>query len=134
MRRIKAGDLVVVIAGDEKGKKGKVLSVSGDRIVVEGVNMMKKFIKKNVMGKNQAGTIVDIERSLNMSNVQLADPKTGKPTKVSFVMKDGKKVRVAKKSKEVIVAVVEEAKKAEVEAKPVKKKVVKSKAKKDETN
>lgn len=135
MRRIKAGDSVVVIAGDEKGKKGKVLAVSGDRVIVEGVNLMKKFVKKNVMGKNQAGTIVDIERAFNISNVQVIDPKTGKATKTTFVTKDGKKVRVSRKSNEVIVPAVTEEKKEEVaEKKPVKKKVVKSKAKKDETN
>lgn len=139
MRKIKAGDTVIVIAGDEKGKKGKVLSVSGNRVIVEGVNKMKKFVKKNALGKNQDGTVVEIERPFQISNVQIIDPKTGKPTKIAFQIKDGKKVRVAKKSQEVIVAVaIEEAKDSaeSVEEKPKKvvkkKKVVKSKAKKDE--
>lgn len=139
MRKIKAGDTVIVIAGDEKGKKGKVLSVSGNRVIVEGVNKMKKFVKKNALGKNQDGTVVEIERPFQISNVQIIDPKTGKPTKVSFQIKDGKKLRIAKKSQEVIVAVaIETETKATdetVEEKPkkvAKKKVVKSKAKKDE--
>ncbi len=139
MRKIKSGDTVIVIAGDEKGKKGKVLSVSGNRVIVEGVNKMKKFVKKNALGKNQDGTVVEIERPFQISNVQIIDPKTGKPTKVSFQIKDGKKLRIAKKSQEVIVAVAieSEAKATEdtTEEKPkkvVKKKVVKSKAKKDE--
>jgi large subunit ribosomal protein L24 len=140
MKRIKAGDMVVVISGDDKGQKGKVLAVTGTKVLVEGVNMMKKFVKKNALGKNQAGTIVDIERPLNISNVQVVDPKTGKGVKTTFIEKDGKKVRISRKSKEVIVAApveveksepVKETKKAEKE---VKTKVVKSKAKKDEAN
>lgn len=142
MRKIKAGDTIVVITGDDKGKKGKVLSVSGNRIIVEGVNIMKKFVKKDALGKNQAGTVVEIERPFQVSNVQIIDPKSGKGTKVAFEMQDGKKVRVSKKSKEVIVSVtLETTKKEEVVAeetvenktKVVEKKVVKSKAKKDET-
>jgi large subunit ribosomal protein L24 len=150
MKRIKAGDTVVVISGDEKGKKGKVLSVSNTRVLVEGVNKMKKFVKKNALGKNQEGTMVEIERFFALSKVQLIDPKTGKGTRVSFVIKDGKKVRVSKKTKEVIVPValeaekpVEPKEKASVKStkkessaiepkKTVKKKLVKSKAKKNE--
>ena len=141
MRRIKAGDTVVVITGDEKGKKGKVLSVAGERVIVEGVNKMKKFIKKNALGKNQDGTVVEIERPLQISNVQILDAKTGKGTKVGFVTKDGKKVRVARKSGEVIVSMVLEAAKEEADVvaekvdkkkKIVKKKVLKSKVEKNE--
>ena len=138
MKKIKAGDTVVVITGDEKGKKGKVISVSGNRVIVEGVNVMKKFVKKDALGKNQAGTIVEIERPFQVSNVQIIDPKSGKGTKVSFVITDGKKVRVTRKSREVITAVVLETKSGEENAevsekKVVKKKVVKSKAKNNET-
>jgi len=151
MKRIKAGDTVVVISGDEKGKKGKVLSVTENRVIVEGVNKMKKFVKKNTLGKNQDGTMVEIERPFALAKVQLIDPKTGKGTRISFVVKDGKKVRVSKKTKEIIVPVALEADKADkvekaepkakvekpVKAeksvkKPIKKKVVKSKAKKNE--
>ena len=140
MRRIKAGDTVIVISGDEKGKKGKVLSVSGNRVIVEGVNKMKKFVKKNVLGKNQEGTVVEIERPFALSNIQVIDPKTGKGTKTKFVITDGKKTRVSKKSGEVITPVVLEDAKSDETAEPkvakkkvLKKKVVKSKAKNNET-
>lgn len=140
MRKVKAGDTVIVIAGDEKGKKGKVLSVSGNRVIVEGVNQMKKFVKKNALGQNQDGTVVEIERPFQISNVQVIDPKTGKGTKVRFEIRDGKKVRVSKKSNEVITQVALETTKEEAEVvsetsekKVTKKKVVKSKAKKNET-
>ncbi len=142
----------MVITGDVKGKKGKVLSVSGNRVIVEGINKMKKFVKKNAMGKNQDGTMVDIERPFQISNVQAIDPKTGKGTKVAFVFKDGKKIRIAKKSKEEIVAVALTAENAPKEKalkqeepkatkdkskkapkKIVKKKVVKSTPTKNET-
>ncbi len=134
MRKIKAGDTIVVITGDEKGKKGKVLSVSGNRVIVEGVNKMKKFVKKNALGKNQDGTVVEIERPFQISNVQIVDPKTGKGTKVAFKMVDGKKLRIAKKSQEVVVQVAAEETKTDEtsEKKVAKKKVVKSKAKKNE--
>jgi len=133
MRRIKAGDSVIVISGDDKGKKGKVLAVLMNTVLVEGVNVMKKFVKKNTLGKDQAGTIVEIERPFNISNVQVIDPKTGKGVKTSYVITDGKKQRVSKKSKEVIVPVLTETKEEKTEE-PKKKKVVKSKTKKDETN
>lgn len=146
MKRIKAGDTIIVISGDEKGNKGKVLSVTGARVTVEGINMMKKFVKKNALGKNQGGTMVEIERPFALAKVQLIDPKTGKGTRVTFMMKDGKKVRISKKTKEVIVPVALEATKAEKQEsekavetkaektvkKPIKKKVVKSMAKKNE--
>lgn len=138
MKRIKAGDTVVVISGDEKGNKGKVLNVLGDRVIVEGINKMKKFVKKNVLGKNQEGTMVELERPFHMSNVQVIDPKTGKATKTKFEIRDGKKFRVARKSGELIVPVAIETEKKEeaTEEAPKKKtvkKVVKSKAKKNET-
>lgn len=145
MKRIKAGDTVIVISGDDKGKKGKVLSVAGNRLIVEGINMMKKFVKKNTMGKDQAGTMIDLERPFQISNVQLVDPKTGKGTRISYVITDGKKTRVSKRSGEIIVPVAMEAetakkevaeKKAVAKPKAVKepaKKVVKSKVKKNET-
>lgn len=137
MRKVKAGDSVVVMTGDEKGKKGKVLSVLGDRVIVEGINKMKKFVKKNVMGQNQQGTVVEIERPLHISNVQVLDPKTGSGTRVKFTQTNGKKVRVSAKSGEVVVSVAVETETAEVE-KPEKKvtkkkKVVKSKKSKNET-
>ena len=95
---IKKGDIVIVLAGEDKGKEGKVLSVDPkkNRAVVEGVNMMKKHTKPSA--GNPQGGIVEKEASIDLSNLNLKDPKTGKPTRVKIVSEDGKKVRVSKKS------------------------------------
>ncbi len=100
--KIKTGDEVVILAGKDKGEKGKVLKIikSKDRVIVEGVNMIKKHVKPSA--ENPQGGIEEREAPIHISNVALVDPKTGKPTRVGYEMKDGKKVRVSKKSKEVI--------------------------------
>ena len=97
---IKKGDTVYVNAGNDKGKTGKVLSVipSKDRAIVEGVNMVKKHTKPN--SKQPQGGIVEQEAGIHISNLQLIDPKSGKPTRVGYKMVDDKKVRYAKKSGE----------------------------------
>ena len=99
---IKKGDTVYVNAGNDKGKTGKVLSVipSKDRAIVEGVNMVKKHTKPN--SKQPQGGIVEQEAGIHISNLQLIDPKSGKPTRVGYKMVDDKKVRFAKKSGEEI--------------------------------
>ena len=100
--RVKKGDRVVVTTGRDKGKTGEVLSVlpKEDRVVVQGVNMIKRHAKAS---QTQAGGIVESEAAMHLSNVMLADPKTGEPTRVGFkVLDDGRKVRVAKRSGEVI--------------------------------
>ena len=99
---IKKGDTVYVNAGNDKGKTGKVLSVnpSKDRVIVEGVNMVKKHTKPN--SKQPQGGIVEQEAGIHISNLQLIDPKSGKPTRVGYKMVDDKKVRYAKKSGEEI--------------------------------
>ena len=95
---IKKGDTVYVNAGNDKGKTGKVLSVipSKDRAIVEGVNMVKKHTKPN--SKQPQGGIVEQEAGIHISNLQLIDPKSGKPTRVGYRMDGDKKVRYAKKS------------------------------------
>ncbi len=100
--KIKTGDEVVVLAGKDKGQKGKVLKIitDKDRVLVEGVNIIKKHVKPSA--ENPQGGIVEKEAPIHISNVALVDPKTGTATRVSFEIKDGKKVRVSKKSKEVI--------------------------------
>ncbi|MDR1781926.1 MAG: 50S ribosomal protein L24 [Bacilli bacterium] len=102
--RIKTGDLVEVIAGkkDNKGKQGKVLKVLKDknRVVVEGVNMITKHLRPSQA--NPDGGIQTIEGSIHISNVMLVDPKTKKPTRVGVEFRDGKKVRVTKKSGSVL--------------------------------
>ena len=98
----KIGDKVVVIAGKDKGKEGKITKVlrNENKIVIEGVNVVKKHVKPN--GQN-AGSIVELEAPINASNAMMIDPKTKKRTRIGHkIDKNGKKVRVAKKSNEVI--------------------------------
>lgn len=100
--KIKKGDQVVVLTGKDKGKKGEVLRAipSESRVVVQGVNVVKKHTKPTQFS---AGGIEDKELSIHVSNVALADPKSGKATRVGFKTgKDGKKMRVAKKSGETL--------------------------------
>ena len=100
---IKKGDTVCVIAGDSKGQQGKVLKVevSKQRAIVEGVNLVKKATKPNA--KNPQGGIVEQEAPIHISNLQLLDPQSGKPTRVGRkVNAEGKLVRFAKKSGEEI--------------------------------
>ena len=100
---IKKGDTVIVLAGEDKGKTGKVLKVDVDkqRAIVEGVNVVKKSAKPSA--KNPQGGIVEQEASIHISNLNLIDPKSGKPTRVGIkINEDGKKVRVAKESGEEI--------------------------------
>ena len=99
---IKKGDTVYVNAGNYKGETGKVLSVdpSKDRAIVEGVNIVKKHTKPNA--KNPQGGIVSQEAPIHVSNLQLIDPKSGKPTRVGYRMDGDKKFRYAKKSVEEI--------------------------------
>lgn len=100
---IKKGDTVHVMAGDNKGKQGKVLKVEVEkqRAIVEGVNIVKKAAKPNA--QNPQGGIVEKEAAIHISNLQVSDPKTGKPTKVGRKQDaKGKLVRYAKKSGEEI--------------------------------
>ena len=99
---IKKGDTVYVNAGNDKGKTGKVLSVipAKDRAIVEGINLVSKHTKPNA--KQPQGGIIKQEAGIHISNLQLIDPKSGKPTRVGHKVVDGKKVRYAKKSGEEI--------------------------------
>ncbi len=103
---IKKGDTVFVLAGDDKGKTGRVLSVDAqkNRAIVEGINMVSKSTKPNA--KNPQGGIIKIEAPINLSNLNLVDPKSGKtakPTRIGIrVNEEGKKVRYSKRSGEEI--------------------------------
>src|SRR4051794_28246880 len=100
--KIKKGDKVVVIAGKDKGKTGEVLKVlpTEARVIVQGVNMMKRHTRP-AMGN--PGGIVEKEAALHVSNVAHIDPKDQKPTRIGYrVLDDGKKVRYAKRSGEVL--------------------------------
>lgn len=95
--KIKKGDNVVVLSGSSKGTKGSVLKVYPDKAkaIVEGVNMIKKHTKPNA--QNPQGGIVETEAPIYVSKLALVDS-NGKPTRVGYEVKDGKKVRVAKKT------------------------------------
>ena len=99
---IKKGDTVIVNAGNDKNKVGKVLTVfpAEDRVIVEGVNMVSKHTKPNA--KYPQGGILKQEAGIHISNLQLIDPQSGKATRVGYRVEDGKKVRFAKKSGEEI--------------------------------
>jgi large subunit ribosomal protein L24 len=95
--KIKKGDQVVVITGRDKGKKGEVLEVirAEARVRVQGINMVKRHRRAT---QNDAGGIISMEAPLHISNVAHVDPESGAATRVSFEVKDGEKVRVAKRS------------------------------------
>ena len=93
---VKKGDKVVVISGKDKGKQGVILEAypKKDRVIVEGVNIVKKHSKPSQV--NPQGGIISREAAIHVSNVMPIDPKTGTPTRVGYKVTDGKKVRVAK--------------------------------------
>ncbi|WKF84666.1 50S ribosomal protein L24 [Lacticaseibacillus pantheris] len=94
----KTGDKVRVMRGKDAGKEGTIKQVlkSKDRVIVEGINMVKKHVKPS--NTNPNGGIVDAEAAIHVSNVMLLDPKDNKPSRVGIAEQDGKRVRVAKKS------------------------------------
>ena len=99
---VRKGDNVVVIAGKEKGKRGRVLRIlSGKgRVMVERINMIKRHTKPS---RTESGGIIELEAAIHVSNVALLDPKSEKPTKVGFrFLEDGRKVRFARASGETI--------------------------------
>ena len=101
--KIKKGDYVVVLTGKDKGRKGEVTKVfpKEGRVIVSGVRMVKRHVRPTQW--DPEGGIRSFEAPIDISNVAHLDPKDGKPTRVGFkVLKDGKKVRVAKRSGEVI--------------------------------
>ncbi|SHN36858.1 MULTISPECIES: 50S ribosomal protein L24 [Gracilibacillus] len=97
---VKKGDKVQIISGKDKGKQGEVLASfpKKDRVLVEGVNIVKKHAKPSQ--ENPQGGILNQEATIHVSNVLPVDPKSGEPTRVGYEVRDGKKVRIAKKSGE----------------------------------
>ena len=101
MERLQIGDEVVVVAGNHRGRKGKVtklISKTG-RVVVEGVNIVKRHVKAQ---PERPGGILEVEAPLAVSNVMVVDPESGEATRVRREERDGKKVRIAVKSGQVI--------------------------------
>jgi large subunit ribosomal protein L24 len=100
--KIKKGDQVIVLTGRDKGKKGEVIEMRPveQRAIVRGVNLVKRHQRQSA---SQSGGIISKESTIHVSNIALADPKSGKPTRVGFkVEKDGTKTRIAKRSGESI--------------------------------
>jgi large subunit ribosomal protein L24 len=102
MKNIRKGDEVIVITGKDKGRRGTVRSVDGDRVVVENVNVVKRHQKPNP-AKNMPGGIIEKEMSLHISNVMLFNPLSKKGDRVGVkVLEDGRRVRVFKSNNEVV--------------------------------
>ena len=95
MQKLKLNDEVIVLAGKDKGKTGKLVSMNTkkNKVVVQGVNVIKKSMKPTQ--ENPNGGFADVEVPLHISNVAVVSPKTGKATRVRIESKDGKKVRIA---------------------------------------
>jgi len=96
--KIRKGDKVIVLTGRDKGRSGEVIEVRAqeDRALVRGINMVKRHQKQTAQ---QEGGIISKELPVHLSNLALADPKDGKPTRVGFkIMNDGRRVRIAKRS------------------------------------
>lgn len=99
--KLKKGDKVTVICGKDKGKEGKITKILENKVIVEGVNIVKKHLKPK--NNNGTGEIVDRENPIHISNVMLIDPKTKKPTRVGHeIDTKGKKIRISRKSNEKI--------------------------------
>ena len=102
MNRIRKGDQVIIIAGSDKGKKGEVVRVAGDKVVVQNINIIKRHTKPNPQA-GQAGGIIEREAPIHISNVMLFNTGSGKGERVGFkVLEDGRKVRVFRSSGEAL--------------------------------
>lgn len=102
MNRIRKGDQVIVTAGKNKGQKGEIVKVDGDKVVVSNVNIVKRHTKPNPQANNPGG-IVEREAPIHISNVMLLDPATGKGSRVGIkVLEDGRKQRVLRSSGEAV--------------------------------
>ena len=94
-RHVRKGDMVAIIAGNDKGRNGKILRVipKKDQVVVEGMNLVKRHVRPS--RRNPQGGILEVERPIHISNVLPLNAKTGKPTRVKFKTEGGKKVRLS---------------------------------------
>ncbi|RPE77343.1 50S ribosomal protein L24 [Vulcaniibacterium tengchongense] len=102
MNRIRKGDQVIVIAGKDKGRKGEVVRVAGDKVVVSNINVVKRHTKPNPQA-GQPGGVIEREAPIHISNVMLFNPATGKGERVGFkVLEDGRKLRVFRSSGEAV--------------------------------
>jgi large subunit ribosomal protein L24 len=101
MQKIRKGDKVVVLTGKDKSRTGQVTAVmpKDGKAIVQGVNLVRRHTRQTPQNE---GGILSKEAAIDLSNLSIIDPKDGKPTRVGFIMQDGKKVRVAKRSGVVI--------------------------------
>ncbi len=100
MNRLSVGDQVIVISGNDKNKRGKITRVLREKnsVVVEGINVVKRHLKAT---PQRPGGVLEVEAPIHASKVMLVDPKTNKPTRVSYKLEDGKKQRIAKSGAEI---------------------------------
>jgi large subunit ribosomal protein L24 len=102
MNRIKKGDQVIVTAGKDKGKKGDVVRVAGDKVLVSNINIIKRHTKPNPQA-NQPGGVIEREAPIHISNVMLFNPASGKGERIGIKMlEDGRKLRVFRSSGEAV--------------------------------
>ncbi|MBA3486427.1 MAG: 50S ribosomal protein L24 [Lysobacter sp.] len=102
MNRIKKGDQVIVTAGKDKGKRGDVVRVAGDRVVVSNINIIKRHTKPNPQA-SQPGGVIEREAPIHISNVMLFNPASGKGERIGVkVLEDGRKLRVFRSSGEAV--------------------------------
>jgi large subunit ribosomal protein L24 len=102
MNKIRRGDTVILLSGRDKGRRGAVIGVDGDRVRVEGLNMSKKHEKPNP-NQNRPGGIIEREAPLHISNVAIYNPATQKADRIGFrSLEDGRKVRVFKSNREMV--------------------------------
>lgn len=101
MQKIRKGDEVIVLTGRDKSRRGTVLNVGLDHVVVEGINVAKKHVRPNPMAGVQGG-IVDKTMPIHISNIALVNPETGKADRVGFQVVDGRKVRVFRSNGKVV--------------------------------
>lgn len=101
MQKIRKGDEVIVLTGRDKTRRGTVLSVHGDQILVEGINVAKKHVRPNPMSGVQGG-IVDKTMPIHISNIALVNPETDKADRIGFDVVDGRKVRVYRSNGKVV--------------------------------
>lgn len=101
MKKIRKGDKVIVLVGRDKGRNGEVIKVNpkDETVIVRGINLVKRHQRQT---QTQEAGIVTKEAAIHLSNVAIADPKDGKATRIGFIVEDGKKIRVSKRSGEKI--------------------------------
>ncbi len=114
--KVKANDTVIILTGKDRGKTGKITKISGDRVTVHGVNKHIKHMKKR---GETAGERIEFFAPIHVSNVAIADPTSGKPTRIGYKFEGNQKLRVSRKSGEII---AQEAKKKKTVAKKSEKK------------